>query len=47
VEGFSEQDNEPSGSIKCLEILVKLNDFSAFQEGLSSVELVIIPRYAV
>jgi hypothetical protein len=40
MEGSYEYDNEPSGSIKCWEILEYLTKLVASQEGLSSMELV-------
>jgi hypothetical protein len=39
VEGSCEHCNEPSGSIKCWEVLVAAQ-LAAFQEGLSSMKLV-------
>jgi hypothetical protein len=36
VEGVCEQSNEPSGSIKCCEILCVAVQLAALQEGLSS-----------
>jgi hypothetical protein len=40
VEGPCEHGNEPSGSIKCWEILEWLRKLVASQEGLNSMELV-------
>jgi hypothetical protein len=40
VEGSCEYGSEPSGSIKCWEILEQLAQLAASQEGLSSMELV-------
>jgi hypothetical protein len=37
VEGSCEHDIEPSGSIKCWEVLEGLHDLAAPQEGLRSV----------
>jgi hypothetical protein len=39
VEGCCENGNEPSGSIKCWEVLVA-EQLAASQEGLSSMKLV-------
>jgi hypothetical protein len=43
VAGSCEHGNEPSGSIKCGEILDKLSVLLASQEGLCSMELVSYP----
>jgi hypothetical protein len=37
VEGFCEHGNEPSGSLKCWEVLEKLH-FSAAQERFGSIK---------
>jgi hypothetical protein len=42
VAGSCEHGNEPPGSIKCGEFLNQLSVLSASQEGLYSMELVII-----
>jgi hypothetical protein len=41
VASFCEHGNEPSGFIKCWEILEQPAQLAASQEGLSSMELVI------
>jgi hypothetical protein len=46
VEGSGEHDNEPSGSLKCWEVLVAAQQ-AASQEGLSSMELAKIRSHIV
>jgi hypothetical protein len=40
VEGSCEHGNEPSGSIKCCEVLVKLSDWRLLKKGSAPSNLV-------